>query len=221
MQQLTTLATRVADALRSFAYGPTGMPAKDRARWAQAGSLADVGELTAQWLEGRIASQPGYCGPVDTDELDAPGMTGILIRLNRVGVVTNSSQAGLIRTYKGRGPWVQHAAVAGFAHADAADQLRTLIAAVPGLVFTACERRRGPVAPVSFDGDHVFTDFGAPLPAADIAGTWVGYGVCQPAAVAQLVAATQFAIYDAEPGRNDVLWPALARAAAVLGQAGE
>ena len=65
----------------------------DRKRWASARTPADVGELTAQWLEGRIASQPGYapgCGP-DPETAD---LTGVLAACNRAGFITDTSQPG-------------------------------------------------------------------------------------------------------------------------------
>jgi hypothetical protein len=46
----------------------TGGPA----RWAATRTMS---ELTAQRLEGRVASQPGYYGTVDVDENNAPGLT--------------------------------------------------------------------------------------------------------------------------------------------------
>src|SRR6266496_4268047 len=42
------------------------MDPEDAARWRAARTLADLGELTAQWLEGKIASIPAVvpgCGP--------------------------------------------------------------------------------------------------------------------------------------------------------------
>ncbi len=36
------------------------MSRTDRRAWKQARTLAELGELTARWLEGDIASQPGY-----------------------------------------------------------------------------------------------------------------------------------------------------------------
>ncbi len=177
------------------ALSPDGMSADDRARWAQAATLADVGELTAQWLEGDIASQPGYCGPVDTDEDLAPGMTATLIALNRAGMVTHQSQAGAAQ-------YGQRAAVSGFATADCLDRIGTATAGDPALVVADLGEpdtaRRAPV------GWHHDED--------DLADLWTGYGVCDPAAVAELADAVQVCIYDLEPGRNDRLWPALQRA---------
>ena len=46
----------------------------DLAAWRSARTLADLGELTARWLEGTVASVPGYCGPPDRgDEGAGPG----------------------------------------------------------------------------------------------------------------------------------------------------
>src|ERR1700678_2550864 len=88
----------------------------DREAWASARTLADLGELTAQWLEGGIISQPGYapgCGP---DEETVP-LIPILATLNRAGFVTSGSQPG-DAGYGSEGTgWQQRAAVEGFADA--------------------------------------------------------------------------------------------------------
>jgi hypothetical protein len=55
--------------------------------------LADLGELTAQWLEGTIASVPTVwpgCGP---DE-EATELIPVLAARNRAGYVTTVSRAG-------------------------------------------------------------------------------------------------------------------------------
>ena len=44
----------------------------DRKLWAAARTLADLGELTARWLEGRIASQPGYAANYGPDQRRSP-----------------------------------------------------------------------------------------------------------------------------------------------------
>ena len=69
------------------------MSTADRQAWEAARTLADLGELTAQWLEGAIASQPAYtpgCGP---DPETAP-LIPVLACCNRAGYVTNGSQPG-------------------------------------------------------------------------------------------------------------------------------
>jgi hypothetical protein len=185
------MIARLRDAV---ARALTGMTAEDRARWSAAESMADVGELTAQWLEGKVATQPGYGGPVDTDEDLAPGMTATLVATNRAGFVTYQSQAGADG---------QQAAVAGLATADYLDQIDAATADEPALVVVdlgepdAAER-----APVGWYRDE-----------RELSATWGGYGACGPKAVAELTDAAQLCIYDSEPSRNDRLWPALQRAA--------
>src|ERR1700733_468670 len=84
----------------------------DREQWASARTLAGLGELTARWIEGTIASQPGYHGPSDIED---PAMVPVLARLNRAGFVTSCSQAGLAETGAGETYQAQRAAVEGFA----------------------------------------------------------------------------------------------------------
>jgi hypothetical protein len=107
------------------AYGGTLTP-DDRPRWAAARTLADLGELTAQWLEGRIDSQPGYYGRVDVDEDKVPGLTETLILLNRAGFLTNGSQAGFDGKGFDNARWQQLAAVTGFASKETYGWLEAL-----------------------------------------------------------------------------------------------
>lgn len=187
-----------------------GMSRADEARWAACGSLADVGRLTAAWLRGEIASQPGYFGPVDVDNGIVRGLDELLARLNERGFLTGSSQAGLISD-----GWVQLAAVCGYATPDVLARLRGAVARHPELMLVTCRSRRAlgrPVCPVSFRDGRPFTDFGNALPERDIRDEHVGFGVCKPAAVEEIAAATQVVICDRSAGRNEVLWPALAEA---------
>jgi hypothetical protein len=83
----------------------------DRAAWRSARTLADLGELTARWIEGRLASQPGYCGPCDIED---PALVPVLARLNRAGFVTAGSQPGNDGPGYGGAHREQRAAVDGF-----------------------------------------------------------------------------------------------------------
>lgn len=82
-------------------------------RWAEAETVADLGELGALWLEGEIPSQPGYaelCGPdVETEHL-----VPVLARLNRAGFFTSGSQPGITPDSGGENDHWQSAAVDGF-----------------------------------------------------------------------------------------------------------
>jgi hypothetical protein len=53
---------------------------RDRGRWADAASLADLARLTEAWLTGEVASQPGYHGPVDVDEGTTGGLVAHVVR---------------------------------------------------------------------------------------------------------------------------------------------
>jgi hypothetical protein len=217
LRPLSRLGERVADLAAGLAAkvtGVTGMSNADRRRWAQARTLAEVGELTAQWLEGHIDSQPGYGGKVDVDEDDAPGLTGTLAALNRAGFMTTSSQAGFDGHDAAGVHWQQYAAVTGFATADTVGWLQHAADTNPGLHLTHCGRATShAVDPVTWRDGEVATDFGNRMPARDIRDDWVGYGVCHPDAVDALVAAEQVVIRDTETGRNDRLWPVLRAAA--------
>lgn len=205
------------DALIDRAYDRLGrmrpLSRGDRGAWASAQTLADLGELTAQWLEGRIRQQPGYAGPVDVDEDDAPGLTAALIACNRAGFVTSGSQAAGYCGYDDDGTyWVQYAAVTGYAD-DPTLQWLTDCLAGPFEVCAWAAARRRPLFGWGRDEDccHVTYRDGIPVTgfgrhtAGDVADI---YADCGDGAVAAAVAAWQVTVYDPEPGRND-LWTAL------------
>jgi uncharacterized protein DUF6919 len=189
---------------------------RDRPLWAAAAGLDDLGQLTAAWLDGSIASQPGYYGPCDVDEDDAPGLTDTLILLNQAGFVTHGSQAG----YDGPGydgaHWQQMAAVEGLAAPHTYDWLCDALTGTRfGVLAWPCKarpwHRAGAGVPVTFREGQAYTTFGSQVGEVTIAGEL--YDGCGTAAIAAACAATQVTVYDPEPGRND-LWPALAAAAA-------
>ena len=69
------------------------MDPEDAARWRAARTLADLGELTAQWLEGKIASIPAVvpgCGPGE----ETAELIPVLAACNRAGYVTTVSRPG-------------------------------------------------------------------------------------------------------------------------------
>ena len=180
------------------------MPAADKAVWRTAGSLKDVAALTARWLTGDLQGQPGYWGPVDVDEQEAPGMTDVLIRCNRAGFLTFGSQAGFDGTGDDGMRWQQLAAVEGLVGPDDLTRLREVCAGTGILVDAS-----GDGQVVTFQNGRAFTTFGARR--KDLDDDWTGYGICSPAAVAELQQAFPVVVYDPAPGRDDRLWPTLAR----------
>src|SRR5216683_2234387 len=91
-----------------------GMSRADVGRWADARTLADLGTLTAQWLEGTLGSQPDYAPGSGPDE-ETAGLVPVLAACNRAGFVTRSSQPGLSEMAGNGARAEQRAMVAGFA----------------------------------------------------------------------------------------------------------
>lgn len=195
--------------------------------WQQARTLADLGELTAQWLEGRIASQPGYaanCGP-DPETAD---LIPFLAGLNRAGFVTESSQPGLEPTlgYDGR-QWQQRAAVGGFADGRTRIAIEEAVAGTDLMVITHLTPRHrwydrflsyeyrswrdgggeGAVVVSASTEGHEHTWFGGLMDYADVKCCYEEIGRPVFAAICD---AWQVTVIDPEWGRNDLLWPTLA-----------
>ena len=182
----------------------------DRKRWAAARTLADLGELTALWLEGGIASQPGYapgCGP----DPETAALIGVLAACNRAGFLTDASQPGESSPGFDGAWWDQRAAVSGFASAGTVARLCPVIGARLRIQVHDAPRRRfcyRTAIPVTLREGQPYTRFGAGLPRRFLRGS---YGECSRSAVREVCAAKQVTIVDPEPGRNDRLWPALER----------
>jgi hypothetical protein len=189
----------------------------DHQRWASASTLADVGELTALWLEGKIASQPGYapgCGPAD----ETLPLVPVLAACNRAGYVTTCSQPGFSGTGYGGAHWEQRAATEGFADAETARRLRAAASRAGALVLARDPqssprwriRLRGEVPATRRDGAD-FTWFGAQLSRRYIRSRDLGWGACARDAADALCAAWQVTLIDPVWGREDSpLWTALA-----------
>ncbi|WP_438817714.1 DUF6919 domain-containing protein, partial [Streptomyces clavuligerus] len=85
----------------------------DRARWATARTMTDLGHLTADWLEGTLRHHPAYRG-TGPNPRTSP-VVPVLARLNRTGLVTANSQPGHSPTRRwNRTVRTQRAAVDGW-----------------------------------------------------------------------------------------------------------
>lgn len=194
----------------------TRMSRQDRDLWASARTLADLGELTARWTEGNIASQPGYCGPCDIED---PAMVPVLARLNRAGFMTTGSQAGESGPGCDGAQYEQCAAVEGFAGPQTARAVFNAawhaglfaIAHGPASLPRWRYRYRQSVIVTRKNGRGV-TRFGVQLPRRHIRDGWIGYGSCHRDAVHALCTAWQVTVIDPEWGRLDLLWAVLAGA---------
>lgn len=193
----------------------------DRKRWQAATSLLDLGELTAQWLEGRIASQPAYepnCGPDPETERLIP----VLAKLNRAGYVTSCSQPGIPPTQGWNGKlWQQRAAVDGFADGPMMLDIEDAARAAGLVVITHLTPGRGPlgwltgkvlagddrtVVTASTDGEG-HTWFGGLLSRSNV--TYLYDDAVSRKGLRALLDAWQVTVLDPVWGRDDVLWPAL------------
>jgi hypothetical protein len=175
------------------------IPVHEEADWRAASALSDIGELTAQWLEGRRSWIPTYVGSHPHPETD-PVIRTTLARVNRAGWVTDSSQPGT-----DRGTVRQRAYVTGVAPPALAQSAQRLAAASGLLVIRGRQHRgRANAVPVTVRHGQETTWLGswappdndvlldAPLPAAGVT------------AVRESDA---LQVYDPVWGRNDVLWP--------------
>ena len=106
---------------------------RTRNPWAEARSLADLGELTAMWLEGDLPEHPQcFGGPND----ETTPLIPTLAAANRSAFVTITSQPGDAPSpgYDGA-IWAQMPGVMGLADPGTLDRLTAGVKATPGLVL--------------------------------------------------------------------------------------
>jgi hypothetical protein len=200
-------AGKMADV--SDSAGDGEMSPEDEARWLGARTLADLGELTAEWLEGRVKSQPRYFGGPAPE---TGPLTPVLAACNRAGFVTDDSQPG----EPGDEYEPQRAAVCGYMATEALSRLCRYLAGTSLAVVAhapACQVTSDDGAIViTPSDDEYYTRAGGPTSAATLRSEYAGE--LHPDAIEALCSAWQVSIVDLEWGRNDVLWPALERFAA-------
>ena len=181
--------------------------------WKRAQSLADLGELTAQWLESRITTHPGCVDDAGPDE-ETKHLVPLLATINRGGYVTTCSQPGHSPERHRGSVYEQRAAVQGYI-ADG-PLLRRIRSAASQAGITVIAHRAGskprPGEPVTtVDGDPV-TWFGVWMPhRIGVRHEWRGIG---GRAARELRTATQLTLIDPKWGRDDHLWPMLRRCVA-------
>ena len=153
------------------------MSRADRRRWKSAKTVADLGELMARWLEGDIASRPGYQPRFGPDE-ETAHLVPTLAALCRAGYVTTQSQPGCVGTGADGLWWEQRAAVELVVTDD--DLFHRLVDAATdaGMFVRVHDYSRGrvpeyPVAATLRDGE-VVTAFGGRISRADMAIQWPG-----------------------------------------------
>lgn len=199
---------------------PRRMSRRDRRAWRAPVDLDGLGEVTAQWLEGRIESHPnGHYGGPDEETAE---IRDALIALNRAGFVTDCSQPGQTPDSEGDGEdWWQRAAVQGFATPEFAAGVDEVEATHPDLIVVRHQGapsrwfptlqdllgwgREGSVPCTRWNG-RLHTAFGCRMYASDI-------GLCfdpvSDEAHDALCSAVQLTVIDSEWGRKNYLWDAL------------
>ncbi|MBP0453993.1 hypothetical protein J5Y04_31290 [Kitasatospora sp. RG8] len=178
------------------------MSHSDERAWQAAASLTDLGELTARWLEGEIASHPGYqpgWGPAQ-ETTATPGLVQALAVCNRAGYLTRASQPGHNGPGADGAHWTQIAAVTGWAldprilatlRALAHRYSLTLVEHAPALPG---ESGQGVI--VTTRNGRPATIFGRPLAPADVDFIWTPSGA---RAIAQVQAARQITLATHSP----------------------
>jgi hypothetical protein len=189
--------------------GEDGMSPEDAERWHAARTLADLGELTAQWLEGHLEQTPTHTAPPDPET--GPLLT-LLAAVNRAGFVTHQSQPAYRLDENGS---AQRANVSGYADNSAFARLMTA-AADADLIITAARasipESFGPFFTITLDYGEEFTWDGIAFDQATMEASYE-YD-CHPAAIEALCQAWQVTLIDPQWGRDAKLWAVLGAFAA-------
>ncbi|MGW7268276.1 DUF6919 domain-containing protein [Streptomyces sp. NPDC054842] len=150
------------------------MSLADRRAWRSAKTVADLGELMAQWLEGTLASWPGYQPNYGPDE-ETAHLVPTLAALNRAGFLTVGSQPGESGTGADGKWWEQKAAVEGFVTDRALYWRLEQYARVFGLDMSvhdpATHTRDEAIVVTTRDGEPM-TSFGGALDFRDLSAMW-------------------------------------------------
>jgi len=175
-----------------------------------AATLADLGELTARWLEGEIPEIPSYRGGPDPET--AP-LVPVLAAANRAGFVTVCSQPGTNPDtgYDGA-TWVQRAAVDGVCDMATAQRLvwaanRAGLRAIVAPARAEDDQR----VEVTLRNDEPYTFFGVRA-WPEIARE---FGAEDNNTLREVIGASyQVTLIDPEYGAGEALWELLAAALA-------
>jgi hypothetical protein len=181
------------------------------ATWKTARTFADMCELMALWLEGRIPFRPGYLARYPEPET-AP-LISTLAAANRAGFLTDDSQPGGDGRDRAASTWRQRPAVTGFVSDRGFLKRLAYDARCAGLTVvtagTATSTGRAPdrIAVTEVSGKP-FTWYGARVGRADLLYLWQGLSL--PGADA-LCGAEQVTIIDPAFGSGERLWRLLDR----------
>lgn len=178
--------------------------------WRETRTIADLGQAMAMWMEGRGPDWPGYYGKFGQEEENgARHLIPTLAAANRAGFVTTGSQPAYDGPDSTGARWRQRAAVDGVVH-DRSPLLGSLTALERQgfLVFRGWPRQS---VVISDRNGEPQTGFGGFRLGRDHAAReWHGIG--RHALQELKNRGVVLHIVDPTWGRDDRLWPALARA---------
>ena len=187
------------------------MSRSDRRAWQSARTLADLGHLMADWLEGGIASWPGYAPNWGPDD-ETTDLVPTLAALCRSGFVTTGSQPGDTGPGVDGRMYEQRAVVDGLV--TDRDLYGRIVAAATaaGLLVTAHDPQTGtrgePIDATMADGVTV-TTFGHRLNRRDLRTIWPARLIGEDAFTA-VTSAVQLTIATPEYGAaGQRLWDVL------------
>jgi hypothetical protein len=187
--------------------------------WKDARTVADLGQLMADWLEGRTRNRPAYGD--DRSDPETSKILRPLVALNRGGYLTDNSQPG----YYGRGHdgrrWTQLPFVTGFvsgANRPLVDALQRDGRAAGLVVIINGQRddgRPGGV-PVTFAGREVVMHAGSATSGEQLHYEWSDD--LRSAALTDLMCAFEVTLIDLGGKRRTRLWDVTTRVVARNGR---
>jgi hypothetical protein len=168
--------------------------------WAEARTLADLGRLTADWLEGRLEGEHpnGYDRPDD----ETTSLIPSLAAANRAGFVTLNSQPGSVKIVDGE-VWTQWAEVTGLiADAGLLDRLvaQAWRRGIQVFVYPDWVNGGGWETPVTTRDDEPVTFSGHDMGIDEVRLHWEG---CPRQAVRAAVGSARVTLVDPRSGRTD------------------
>jgi Domain of unknown function (DUF6919) len=167
--------------------------------WRDARTLADLGELTARWVEGKIPGHP--CNGNAPTDPETHEIAAYLARCNRAGLVTTFSQPG--RGHDAQG-CAQRAALEALTTEAVARRIGALTLYTSLVVFLWPPGVSGGCqVPITVDEFHPFAWLGASSDDDD--SEWLASGISASAERA-LCRAWRVQVIDPVWGRKRYLW---------------
>jgi hypothetical protein len=168
-------------------------------RWEQPLDLAELGELTAQWLEGKMWAPWNGGSPPDPE---TARLVPYLAAMNRHGYATDFSQPGEADSFGS-----QRASVDGLCDRDCAERLASLSLATELVVITHYPGVDAVYEiPVTQSEGRTFTIAAGRLSTSEL---WDGM---HPQTLERLAAAYYVTVLDPQWGRDDLMWSAVVAA---------